>query len=117
MNQDLELMIKIYETYDVDWMGDEIKNLSDLTRHHIIKKEHGGENGISNYALLTKRSHSLLHYLEDNYNSEYNYLNSLFLELNRSLKKPTSEYYEKIRVVMKRVKKEIKNEKRNRHKK
>ena len=114
MNQDIELMIKIYETYEIDWMGDEIKNLSSLTRHHIIKKEDSGIDDISNYALLTKKSHILLHYLEDNYIHEYNYLNSLFLELNVSLKKPTKEYYEKVNLVMKKVKKAIKNKRRGR---
>lgn len=114
MNQDIELMIKSYETYEKDWMGDKIKNLSSLTRHHIVKKENGGENGISNYALLTKNSHSLLHYLEVNYYHEYVYLNNLFLELNRSLKKPTKDYYEKINIVMKKIKKSIKNKRRGR---
>ena len=116
MNQDIELMMKIYETYDIDWMGDEIKKPSDLTRHHIVKKENGGENDISNYALLTKNSHSLLHYLEYNYNYEYNYLNTLFLELNRTCEKPTAQYYDEIRTIMKKIKKDIKNSKRKRKK-
>ena len=76
MNSDLEIMIKIYNTNEYDWLGDEIKNPSMLTRHHIIKKENGGENGISNYALLTKDSHIFIHYLEEHFNKEYNYLNS-----------------------------------------
>ena len=111
MNEDINFMIKIYGTYKYDWMGDEFKSPNDLTRHHIVKREDGGENGISNYALLTKSSHILIHYLEDNYNKEYNYLNSKFLELNRSLKPPTIEYYEDIHRVIKSVKKRIKNKK------
>ena len=114
MNDDIKLMIKIYGTYEVDWLSDEIKSESDLTRHHIVKKENGGENGISNYALLTKRSHAFIHYLEDNYVEEYNYLNSLFLELNRSLAPPTKEYYERVRSVVKRIRKRIKNKSRRR---
>ena len=73
MNTDIELMLKIYEPNGIDWMGNEIKSLFDLTRHHIIKREKGGIDDISNYALLTKDSHILLHYLEDHYNREYNY--------------------------------------------
>ncbi len=91
MNQDIELMQKKYNTYEIDWMGDEIKTPSSLTRHHIVKKENGGEDVISNYALLTFNSHSLLHYLEIHYNNEYNFLNELFLELNGSLKHQTKE--------------------------
>ena len=109
MNEDIKLMIKIYGTNKYDWLGAEIKNLNELTRHHIVKKEDGGENGVSNYALLTNASHIFIHYLEDNYNKEYNYLNSKFLELNRSLKPPTIEYYEDVHRIIKSVKKRIKN--------
>ena len=105
----------IYETYEVDWMGDSFSDPSQLTRHHIIKRERGGENGVSNYALLTQKSHILLHYLEENYYKAYLLLNQLFLSLNRSLKPPTPEYYEKVRSVIKKVKKDIKNSKRGRH--
>ena len=108
MNSDLELMIKIYGTCDVDWMGDEIKSPSNLTRHHIIKKEDGGENEISNYALLTNESHHLIHYLEDNNYKAYCLLNNMFLDLNRSSMPPTKEYFNNIRVIIKKVKKEIK---------
>ncbi len=112
MNQDIEFMCKIYNTYDVDWMGDKINN--NLTRHHIIKKEHGGENGISNYALLTESSHHFLHYLEINYHNEYTLINKLFLYLNKSLIPPTKEYYEEMNVILKNVKKQIKNKRRGR---
>jgi hypothetical protein len=112
MNEDIELMVRIYGTYKVDWMGDEIKIPSDLTRHHIVKRENGGENGISNYALLTFSSHHLIHYLEDNYFEYYERLNELFLELNRTCAPPTIEYYEEVNKIMKKVRKSIKNSKR-----
>ena len=111
---DIEYMAKIYGTIDTDWLGDKFKNLSELTRHHIIKKQYGGEDSISNYALLTKKSHSFIHYLEINYNKEYNYLNSKFIELNNSLTCPTLEYYNDISKVVKRIRKIIKNQKRKR---
>ena len=96
-------------------MGDEIKSLSDLTRHHIVKKEDDGIDDISNYALLTSYSHHFIHYLEIHYNKEYNYINSLLLELNQSNMPPTSEYYEKILPIIKKVKKSIKNKRRKRN--
>ena len=114
INADIRLMLNIYKTYEVDWMGDEIKDLSCLTRHHIIKKEEGGENGISNYALLTEFSHHIMNYIEENDYDSYMALNNLFLELNRSVAPPTIEYYEKVRAIVKRVKKNIKNERRGR---
>ena len=112
MNSDIEFMIKIYQTYEIDWMGDTIRN--NLTRHHIMKKEEGGENGISNYALLTEPSHHLLNYIEENYYKEYLEINEMFLALNRSLEPPTSEYYERMHQILKRVKKQMKNHKRGR---
>ena len=114
MKTTIELMMIIFNTNKVDWMGDEIKSLSDLTCHHIVKKEDGGESDISNYALLTISSHRLLHYLEDNYHNSYVYLNNKFLELNRSLKEPTIEFFEEIKRVLKKVKKDIKNNRRSR---
>lgn len=114
MNDDIKAMIDLYETVTIDWMGDIINTPSDLTRHHIVKKENNGIDDISNYALLTSSSHHLIHYLEINYNKEYNYINSLLLELNKSKKPPTKDYYDKMRLVIKRIKKDIKNKRRKR---
>lgn len=116
MNQDIEYMMKIYDTYKYDWMGDEIKNPSNLTRHHIIKREKGGKDVISNYALLTDNSHQLIHYLEIKDHNSYINLNELFLELNRSNMPPTSEYEDEVKRIIKKVKKDIKNSKRKRKK-
>ena len=112
MNEDVKEMINIYQTFDIDWMGDRINSLSDLTRHHIVKKQYDGVDDISNYALLTTYSHHLIHFLEDKYNKEYKYINELFLELNDSKKPPTEEYFNNILSVLKRVKKDIKNKRR-----
>ena len=114
MNDDISKMISIYNTYDYDWMGDKIVNISDLTRHHIVKKEYNGDNDINNYALLTSTSHHLIHYLETKYNKEYKLLNNLFLSLNRSGIPPDEEYFNEINRIIKRVKKDIKNKKRKR---
>ena len=112
MNDDIKEMVYIYNTFNIDWMGDKINSLSDLTRHHIVKKQYNGLNDKNNYALLTSSSHHLIHFLEINYNKEYNLINEMFLELNKSNKPPTEEYYENILPIIKRVKKKIKDNKR-----
>ena len=38
MNEEILQMMNIYNTFNLDWMGDEIKTPSDLTRHHIKKE-------------------------------------------------------------------------------
>ena len=101
MNYDVRMMIEIYATTEFDWLGDVITDLNKLTRHHIIKKEDGGENGISNYALLTPKSHHLMNLLEEQDQDTYNKLNNMFLELNRSIQPPREEYYQKIRHILK----------------
>jgi hypothetical protein len=117
MNEDIELMQKKFNTFEVDWMGSTINGPSCLTRHHIIKKEDGGSNDINNYALLTVESHRLLHYLEENNYVDYVNLNKMFLELNKSMAPPTIEYYDNIKKIIKKVKKIIKNKRRVRRKK
>ena len=114
MNEEILQMMNIYNTFSLDWMGDEIKTPSDLTRHHIKKKQYDGENSINNYALLTTNSHHLIHYLEVNYNKEYNLINKLLLELNQSGKEPTEEYFSEMNKILKIVRKSIKNKRRKR---
>ena len=63
--------------------------------------------------MLTITIH-LIHYLEINYNKEYNLINDLLLELNKSEKEPTEEYYSQMQFILKKVKKDIKNKKRKR---
>ncbi len=112
VKSDIAFMARIYNTYEKDWLGEPIYSIEQLTRHHIVKKEKGGENGKSNYALLTKTSHAFIHYLEDNYYQDYKDLNNLFLELNRSDSPPSEEYYDEVRKIVKRVKKQEKNKNR-----
>ena len=102
MNNDVKLMLKIYQTYDIDWMGFEVTKNCFLTRHHIFKKVYGGDNNISNYALSIQKSHELLHKLEKTDHSAYLELNELFLELNRSMQPPNEEYYKKVDKILER---------------
>ena len=102
MNSDVKIMLKIYRTKKVDWMGFAVTKNCPLTRHHIFKRVYGGEDNISNYALLIQKSHELLHKLEKIDHNAYLELNELFLELNRSMQPPDKEYYKKVGRVLKR---------------
>ena len=113
MNEDIALMIDIYHTYDMDWMGEEINNSSILSRHHIKKKEDGGEDNINNYALLTVDSHRFLNLIEEKYPKDYLVLNEMFLELNKSSRPPSSEYFDEVHSILKRIRKRIKNNKKS----
>lgn len=104
MNKDVKIMLRIYQTNDVDWMGYKICKNCKITRHHIWKKVYGGDNNISNYALLIEKSHELLHKLEQTDHEAYLELNALFRELNESMAPPTEEYYEKVNKILKRTK-------------
>ena len=106
-------MINIYQTYDMDWMGEKIINSSHLSRQHIKKKEDGGEDDINNYALLTIESHRFLNLMEEKYPKDYNYLNNMFLELNKSSMPPSSEYFDEVHSIIKRIRKRIKNNKKS----
>ena len=48
MNSDVKIMLKIYRTKKVDWMGCAVTKNCPLTRHRIYKRVYGGENNISN---------------------------------------------------------------------
>ena len=102
MNYDIRLMLDIYKTYELDWFGEKITNPEKLTRHHIVKKEDGGENGISNYALLMPSSHQYINYLEEHDPETFNMINEMFLELNRSILPPTKDYYYQMDRIKKR---------------
>lgn len=102
MNHDVKMMLDIYHTDKKDWMGYDITDNCEITRHHIWKKVYGGDNNISNYALLIHKSHELLHKLEKIDHNAYLELNELFLELNRSMQPPDEEYYKKVDKVLKR---------------
>ena len=105
MNKDVKIMLKIYKTKERDWMGYKIYRNTPLIRHHIFKKVYGGDNNISNYALLIEKSHEDLHRIERIDLQAYNELNNLFRELNESMQPPTEEYYQNVGKILKRVKK------------
>ena len=75
-------MIEMYKIKDYDWMGFKIDNISDLTFHHIIKAENGGDYSLENGAILTKKAHDFLHCIEGKNHLIYDEINILFKIIN-----------------------------------
>lgn len=75
-------MIKIYNISDTDWMSFRIYKTSDLTFHHIIKAENGGDYSLENGAILTKKAHDFLHCIEGKNQIIYDEINELFKIIN-----------------------------------
>lgn len=73
-----------------------------LTFHHILEKRNGGKVIWENGALLSRSSHDYLNYLDNEYHRLYQELNDLFLELNKTYKPPTENYYNEINYVLKK---------------
>lgn len=87
----IELMLKIYKTYEYDWMSYSITSKNKLTYHHIVKECNGGVFSLDNGALLTKKAHRLLNMLEEKNYILYETWNELFKEINVR-KEPMDEY-------------------------
>ena len=94
-----EEMIKIYNTYKLDWMNYIIIN-NDLTYHHIIKIEEGGKTTIDNGALLTQRAHNYLNIIEKTDIDIYNRINKILKEINNNKSEPTIVQRQKIDLLL-----------------
>ena len=105
MREPLITMLEIYKPLElgVDWLNYKIKRPSDLTFHHIKEKRNGGKRIIENGAILIRRSHDYLHYLDRYYHKYYCDLNELFKALNKTIKPPTKDYYDEVEYILKKV--------------
>lgn len=105
MKEPLITMLEIYKPLEQgkDWMGYKIHKQSELTFHHIKEKRNGGKRILSNGAILIRRSHEYLNYLDYCYHRYYNDLNYLFKILNLSMKPPTDEYYEEVNHILRKI--------------
>lgn len=88
-------MLKIYKPLSgMDWMNYRIVRKSDMTAHHIIKKEHGGRLEVPNVALLMPTAHQYLHIIEFKDLETYVAINKLFKLINDQGHEPTPEQRE-----------------------
>ena len=96
-----EDMIKIYRTNSYDWLGDKITKKNSITYHHIVKAEDGGNETIENGALLTIKSHSLIHQIELIDSALYGEV-SYWLRTINDLRVPINEEIKTIMIVLRK---------------
>ena len=106
MKQITKDMLKIYKPYsNLDWMNYKLVR-SDMTAHHILKREHGGRLEMDNIALLRSISHQYLHLIECKDIGTYNAINKMFKFINQQRHEPTQEQREIIEYLLKEFEKE-----------
>ena len=104
-------MLKIYKPVSgLDWMNYKIVK-KDMTAHHIIKAEHGGELSQDNVALLMDVSHRYLHLIECKDITAYNLLNKIFKMVNEQGHEPTQSQREIIEFILRTFEEENKDKK------
>jgi hypothetical protein len=93
--------LKIYVPYSgLDWMNYRIVRKSDMTAHHIVKKEYGGKLEIGNVAPLMPVAHQYLHIIEYKDIETYIAINKIFQIVSKQMKEPTREQREIIEYLL-----------------
>lgn len=77
----LQDLVKIYQPVNYDWLSYQITKKNILTLHHIVKVADGGELSLENSALLTKKSHRVIHICENKDFILYCEINDFFKEI------------------------------------
>lgn len=105
MREPLITMLQIYKPLEIgkDWLNYKIVRVQDLTYHHIKEKRNGGKRTLENGAILIKRSHDYLNYLDYCHHRYYRDLNDMFKWLNMTMKPPTDEYYDEIEHILSKI--------------
>ena len=83
----INLMVNEYNirTYGLDFMGYVINNPKELTYHHlIIQKKHGGKKTKENGAILLKKAHKYLHFIEKKDKELFQKITKELIKENRS---------------------------------
>lgn len=100
MNNITREMLKIYKPLSgLDWMNYRLVK-KDVTYHHIVKREHGGDRSIENGALLMPVAHQYLHLIEFKDIERYEEINRIFEIVNRSGCEPSREEREIIEYLL-----------------
>ena len=92
MNQELVKLLEIYKPMGIDWMCFQITKKNPYSFHHIKKQQNGGLLILENGAILSKKSHRLLNWIEEKYPLLYLDWEELFFLINQER---NFELYEK----------------------
>ena len=107
-------MIKIYNLDKLCFMGYTLDKTASF--HHIIKREHGGKEEISNGAVLNKNAHEYLHIIEYKDYDTYIAINKILKIINNQRDKPTKEQLEIISKILSIFEEEHKHDKTSKNK-
>lgn len=100
-------LIYVFQPRQIDWMGYELRSITDLTFHHIDKKEHGGHLTFDNGALLRgDTAHEYLHIIESRDLDMYIYINNLLKNINTQGYNPTKRQLLAIRAILEQFERE-----------
>ena len=100
MKEIVKVMIKIWDMNTMDWMG--FDNLERYSFHHLTKKSDGGQQIISNGAILhQKSSHPYLHTIEYYDLDKYIFINNILKAINEQKTMPSTEQLKQIKLVLK----------------
>lgn len=100
MKEIVKVMIKIWDMNTMDWMG--FDNLERYSFHHLTKKSDGGEQIISNGAILHQNSsHPYLHTIEYYDLDKYIFINNILKAINEQKTMPSIEQLKQIKLVLK----------------
>lgn len=117
MKQITKEMLRIYKPIsNLDWMNYKLVK-RDLTFHHIVKREEGGKEEISNGALIMPIPHQYLHIIEYKDWKTYKHLNDMFRIINDQQYEPTKEQREIIEYILSLFEEKHKDDKTSRGKK
>ena len=108
MKQIKKEMLKIYKPIsNLDWMNYKLVK-KDITFHHIRKRCDGGNEIITNGALLMPVAHQYLHLIECKDMETYIAINKIFEFVNQQQYEPTIEQRQIIEYLLKQFEKEHK---------
>lgn len=102
-------MIKIYNLDKFCFMGYTLDR--NATFHHIVKKERGGKEEISNGAVLNPYAHEYLHIIEYKDYDTFIAINKILEIINNQKDRPTTEQLEIISKILSMFEEEHKEEK------
>ena len=102
-------MIKIYNLDKLCFMGYTLDKTASF--HHIVKREKGGKEEISNGAVLNKTAHEYLHIIEYKDIETYIAINKILKIINEQRDKPTIEQLQIISKLLSMFEEEHKHDK------